>query len=187
MVSINWKKSIIPITLALTLLMSTAAFAISNVNDERNKKNFSRLRTAITERTHFGKEWAGKRGKLPEELKAKIAELKEKLKSGEITREQFWEEMKKIMPERFQFKGRKLPEELKAKIAELKEKLKSGEITREQFWEEMKKIMPERFQFKGRKLPEELKAKIAELKEKLKSGEITRKQFWEEMKQLKQE
>ncbi|MDH7578088.1 MAG: efflux RND transporter periplasmic adaptor subunit [Bacillota bacterium] len=46
----------------------------------------------------------GRRGELSEELKAKLEDLRGKLERGEITREQFQEEMKKNMPEEFQLK-----------------------------------------------------------------------------------
>lgn len=100
MVSINWKKSIIPVALALTLLMSTIAFAGNNINSNENGKVFSCLRTSITERAQFAGECYGKRGELPEELKAKLDELKAKLENGEITSEQFREEMQQFKQEK---------------------------------------------------------------------------------------
>jgi len=81
--------------------------------------------------------------------------LRDELKNGELTPEQFREEMKQLLPEGFQPKegerwpGKRgeLPEELKAKFEELKGKLEGGEITREQFREEMKQLRQEQFQY----------------------------------------
>ncbi len=170
--------------------MSTVAFAATSGDVGKSSGG-----AAVAEQKQSRNGWLGKISELPDEAKAKIAELREKLKNGEITREQFCEEMQQIMPEGFQFRGRgvpaDLPDEVKEKIAELREKLKNGEITREQFCEEMQQIMPEGFQFRGRgipaDLPDEVKAKIAELREKLKNGEITREQFREEIQQSRQE
>ena len=85
---------------------------------------------------------------IPEETKLKVKELKEKLKTGEITKEQFHEEMKKLFPNKTQCNEevpkKELPEETKAKLRELKTKLLNGEITEEQFQEEVDKVLPKR-------------------------------------------
>lgn len=147
---INWKKTIIPISLILTLLMSTVAFAASSGDVGEDSKNLGKSKATVTEQKQFRKGWLEKIGELPDEVKAKITELKEKLKNGEITREQFREEMQQIVPKRFQFRGRgipaDLPDEVKEKIAELREKLKNGEITREQFREEIQQLRQEQSQ-----------------------------------------
>lgn len=57
---------------------------------------------------------------IPEETKLKVKELKEKLKTGEITKEQFHEEMKKLFPDKPECNEdghkKELPEETKAKL-----------------------------------------------------------------------
>lgn len=148
------------------------------------------------------KQWQNKGRALSPELKIKIDDLKSKLESGEITNEQFREEMMQLMPEKFHLKrGVKghpkgaIPKELKAEFESLKTKLESGDITPEAFREEMMKLKPEKLQFKeGVKwqvkkgvLPEELKAVLDNLKNKLENGDITPEQFREEMMKLKQE
>ncbi|MBU5676120.1 SHOCT domain-containing protein [Alkaliphilus sp. MSJ-5] len=188
----NWKKSIIPATLSLTLLIPTAAFADNNANVSENTKGFGGLRTVITNRSSHENEVFYSNIEVTEEVKIKLEELKAKLDSGEITKEQFREEMKQLMPERSQFKGveKKLiekieiPEEVKVKLEELKAKLDSGEITKEQFREEMKELMPEGSRHERIAISEEVKTKLQELRTKLENGEITEDQFHEEMKEL---
>jgi uncharacterized membrane protein len=117
--------------------MSTLVFAdteeYSNTKIEQNtqEEDSKKIRSDIKE-------------DLPAETKAQIKELREKLKSGEITEEEFEKQMEKIMPEGFKFKmriknGKELPEEVKTEIKELREKLKNGKITKEEFKEEIAK------------------------------------------------
>ena len=173
-------------------------------NDEITREEFqAELKEIMPEGFHFRgmrKEF-GDMEELSEEVKAKLEELKAKLKNGEITQEEFQAELKEIMPKGFRFKGMRkefgnmeeLSEEAKAKIEELKAKLKNGEITQEEFQAELKEILPEGFHFKGKgfggkkELPEEIKTKLEELRAKLKDGEITDKEFREELKSLKQD
>ena len=89
MIVINWRKSIVSITLALAILIPAAAFAAGNANGEKNI-------TAFTKQLQARGGWFNKGRELPEELKAKLEELKGKLDKGEITQEQFREEMKKL-------------------------------------------------------------------------------------------
>lgn len=138
----------IPVTLALALLVPTAALAASDTDAGANGSGFARPFIAIAGQMH-------QKVELPEELKAKVEELHSKVESGEITREQMREKMKELLPEEYQHKGGKgwhgskrmeLPEELKAKVEELRNKVESGEITREQMREEMKQLMQEKLQ-----------------------------------------
>lgn len=125
--------------------MSTVAFAATSGDAGKSSRG-----AAVAEQKQSRNGWLEKISELPDEVKAKIEELREKLKNGEITREQFCEEMQQILPEGFQFRGRgipaDLPDEVKEKIAELREKLKNGEITREQFREEIQQLRQEQSQ-----------------------------------------
>jgi len=153
----NWKKSIIPATLSLALLIPTVAFASNDISGTENTRNFGRFGTEATNRSLGLGKRLNKSGELSEEAKAKFEEIKAKLESGEITREELMEQMKSNMPEGAHFKLERknfdnkieLSEEVKVKLEELKAKLESEEITREQFHEEMKQLMPENFQLKG--------------------------------------
>ncbi|QUH19723.1 SHOCT domain-containing protein [Alkaliphilus sp. B6464] len=196
----NWKKSIIPATLSLTLLIPTAAFADNDANVSENTKGFGGLRTVITNRSSHENEVFYSNIEVTEEVKIKLEELKAKLDSGEITKDQFREEMKELMPEGSRVKGvekkliekAEIPGEVKVKLEELKAKLENGEITKDQFHGEMKELMPEGSQFKGvgkkliKKMDilEEVKTKLQELRTKLENKEITEDQFHEEMKEL---
>lgn len=89
-----------------------------------------------------------KKQEIPEEIKVQIKELKEKFKNGEINKEQFHDEMKKLFPNKSHFNKKcsfkELPEEIKLELKELKKKLINGEITEEQFQEEIDNIIPKR-------------------------------------------
>ncbi|WP_197079132.1 hypothetical protein [Candidatus Syntrophocurvum alkaliphilum] len=140
-------KKIIPITLILTLLMSTVAFAATDSNKNENRGDFSKERTKISERVKFEGERSGLQTQATEEIREKCDELKAKLSSGEITREQFCEEMKEINPnrmksnqDRWQNKKGDVPEDFKDKLGELRTKLQDGEVNQEQFRENIKQL-----------------------------------------------
>lgn len=134
MIFINWKKTVLPVTLSLTLLINGVAFAATNANNDVTKNIVNKPVIKITEQTSCKQD-------IPEKTKVKIKELKVKLKNGEITKEQFREEMKKIIPKK------EIPEELKAKFKKLREKHENDEITPEQYKAEKQKLKQEIYQY----------------------------------------
>ena len=134
------KKRVILLALSLVLAIPAVSFA----NDDLTILANDRLGNKILheEKGHCD------RKEIPEETKVKIKELKEKFKKGEIDKEQYDEEMKKLFPEKPHLDDKdsfnELPEETKSKLQELKKKLLNGEITEKQFQEEVDKIMPKR-------------------------------------------
>ncbi|MFZ7134040.1 MAG: hypothetical protein ACOWWR_16965 [Eubacteriales bacterium] len=142
------RKSIVSTVLSLALFMPSVAFA-SSIDIMYGGKDLAMAQTTSVNET-LSEE--NSKPELTPEVKTKIQELKTKLNNGEITKEQFHQEMKKIMPEGFEFKHRrkdahekiKLTDEAKEKLEDLKTKFKNGEITKEKFKEEMEKILPKK-------------------------------------------
>lgn len=131
--------------LSLTLLMPSVAFenSVSSSSEIKDHKNYNI--------SSVGKRLVENEPNpdLSKETKLKIKELKIQLKNGEITKEQFHQEIKKIVPENYQLKHKKmylnkyknLNAEDKVKLQELKLKFENGEITKEEFKEEIKQII----------------------------------------------
>ncbi len=96
------------------------------------------------------------RKEIPEKTRAQIRELKGKVKAGEITKEQFHEQVKQLLPEIYDFqynyrmykKDCDFPDDVKIKVRELKARYKKGEITIEQLNEEINKLIPEKIKEK---------------------------------------
>lgn len=137
----NFKKGIISTALSLTLLMPSVAFAGAGTNGLQLQKNFGNP-YGIT-----GQNFQHPRPELTPEMKTKLKELKTKLENKEITKEQFYEELKKLMPEGYKFQHHQkdfykdLSDESKVKLKELKTKLQNKEITEDEFRKELNQIM----------------------------------------------
>jgi uncharacterized membrane protein len=127
----HFKKSIISTGLSLALLMPSAAFASQDIQSQGSNTAQDQQKTELSSET-----------------KAKVKALKTKLHNGEITKEQFHQELKEILPEGYKCKHKhkhpKLSEEDKAKVKELKAKLQNKEITKDEFKAEFKKIIPQK-------------------------------------------
>lgn len=131
--------------LSLTLLIPTAAAANTSASNQIGQisSGYSMNSAAGATSTEL---YSKPATELAPEVKAQMKELKTKLKNGEITKEQFHEEIKKILPEGYQHrhkgKGhhRKLSDEDKAKLKDLKTKLKNGEINKEEFIKQKKEL-----------------------------------------------
>lgn len=134
------KKRLLVLVLSLVLSIPAISFAENELEVISSSK--SKCNVLHDENVHIKKQ------EIPEEIKDKIKELKEKLKKGEIDKEQFHEEMHKLFPKKpdMDKKGsfHELPEETKVKLKELKDKLIKGEITEKQFQEEVEKILPKK-------------------------------------------
>lgn len=137
----NIREKVIIAVLSISLLIPATTFANNNVEVITNIPS-------IKERN------IQDRKEIPEETKKAIRDLKTRLENGEITKEEFRKEIKKLLPEKYHFKNKKgkkhykkmeVPEEVKAKFQELKSKLESGEITKDEFRKEIRKLMPEKY------------------------------------------
>lgn len=142
MFTINLKNKITLVLLSLSMLFPTYLMpnALASSLDGGNVSN-----------KHIGeKSWDRK--EIPEETRTKIRELKVKVKAGEITKEQFHEQVKQLLPEIYEFqynnrmykKDCDIPDDVKIKVRELKSKHKKGEITKDQLLEEINKLIPEK-------------------------------------------
>ena len=141
----SFRKCVLTTALSLTLLMPTAAATNTSSSNQIGQISSSysmKSTTGATSTELYSKPDA----ELAPEVKAQMKELKAKLKNGEITKEQFHEEIKKVLPEGYQHKHkgkghhRKLSDEDKAKLKELKVKLENGEITKEEFMKQKKEL-----------------------------------------------
>lgn len=130
----HFKKLVISTALSLTLLLPSAAFANNGNLTEGADLNKSITTEKVSTQSP----------ELTPEIKDKIKDLKIKVRNGEITNEQFHQEVKKILPKDIHFKHKKfnLSNQEKEQLKELKIKLENGEITKEEFKEEMKTIFP---------------------------------------------
>ncbi|AKL96407.1 hypothetical protein CACET_c29630 [Clostridium aceticum] len=138
----DFRKGIISTALSLTLLMPSVSLASNPIHLVQEGK------VPITTNASTEENLQNPKPQLSPEAKAKFQELKNKFKNGEITKDQFHQEMKKLMPENHHCKHKKkccdnkmkLSDEDKAKLDELKTKLKNGEITKKEFKEEVKQL-----------------------------------------------
>lgn len=140
----NFRKIIASTTLSLFLLMPVTASA--------NKLDISQANTKLNSCIVNSSEYSLEKSVRPEsrlspELKSKVKELKTQLKKGEISKEQFQQEIKNILPENSHFRHRKHPTHKKLndadriKLQELKTKLKNEEMSRKEFKKELKEII----------------------------------------------
>lgn len=134
------KKRYIMLMLSLLISIPSISFADSNMNVLSNKRLINNI--LLDKNEYLEKQ------EIPEETKVKVKEAKEKLKNGEINKEQFHKEMKNLFPGKTHQKKKgsfkDLPEETKTRLKDLKKQLIDGEITEDQFHEELDKIMPKR-------------------------------------------
>lgn len=144
----HFRKGIVSTALSLALLMPSFASANNDTQPLLKGKSLSFHTNKIAvEQVLITKP------DLTPEVKAKLEELKSKLKNGEITKDQFHQEIKKVLPEGFHYKHKKkgchkeLSDEARVKLDELKSKFKNGEITKEEFRKEMKKIIHQNTEF----------------------------------------
>lgn len=139
-ITINLKNKITLVLLSLSMIftvyLTPNGFA-SSIDDGN-----------ISNKVVGEKSWDRK--EIPEETRVQIRELKLKVKSGEITKEQFHEQVKQLLPEIYDFqynnrmykKDCDLPDDVKIKVRELKSRYKKGEITKDQLLEEINKLIP---------------------------------------------
>ncbi len=139
----SFRKYALSAALSLALLMPAAANGQLN-NHQREAFPNSQLVTTAA-RAAATELYSNPDTELAPEIKAQMKELKEKFKKGEITKEQFHQEMKKLFPDGYKpHKGKgphkNLSDEDKAKLQELKTKLDNGELDKEEFMKQKKEL-----------------------------------------------
>lgn len=139
----SFRKYALSAALSLALLTPAAANGHLN-NPPRDTFPNSQLVTTAA-RAAATELYANPDTELAPEVKAQMKALKEKFKNGEITKEQFHQEMKKLFPEGYEpHKGKghhkKLSDEDKAKLQELKTKFDNGEMDKEEFIKQKKAL-----------------------------------------------
>jgi len=143
------KQKLLSTALSLALLMPSSAFGATMGSNHHNGVQDIGSSRPIASKASTLEEYRSDQPPLPAEIQEKVEELKGRYKNGEITKEQFRQELKKIIPEEHQRNHRKkggkhkLSDEAKTELEALKAKLKKGEITKEEFKQKLKELIPQ--------------------------------------------
>ncbi|SMB82923.1 hypothetical protein SAMN00017405_0980 [Desulfonispora thiosulfatigenes DSM 11270] len=125
--------------LGLSLLAPTASFAADTVSKTEVENNKPGIHRAFKQNLADHKR---PEMKLDDATKAKLTEIREKVKVGELTKEQAKAEIEGLG---IKFPDHKKPEmkideATKAKLTEIREKVKAGELTKEQAKTQMEEL-----------------------------------------------